>query len=243
MVIKLRIFESIGENVVVKTSLSALAVIALTSAQLSAQPAPNVEEGTETILSFAEQLCGELELGGSDSKLDLDGQADAGISVLSKRLVDLGITGGAKLEDGEYSNVLREQLAEELKNNRGCRQSVFEKMFAVVFGATPDVALTEPQQEALEGRVRPAKFDVIPKNTRFTMKYGEKLSIGNDDVILSLRDHGSGVAVSWVDLSTGERDGTPGGFAEGRSIELPDCKLILYHIDRENQSASFNTVC
>lgn len=215
----------------------------MTAAHLNAQPTRDVQVGTEIILSFAEQLCGELDGTGSVSEVDVDGQADAGIAVLSKRLLELGISGGAKLKEGEYSNVLREQLAGDLQDNRDCRKKVFDKMFSVVFGAIPEVALTEAQQETLRGRVRPHAFDVVPLKSRFLMKFGEKLSLGKDDLILSLEKYGSGVQVDWVDLSTGDRGGSKSGFVEGRSIDLPECKLTLYHIDHENETASFSTAC
>lgn len=226
-----------------KLVLYSFTVLALTAAHPKAQTAQDIQVGTETILSFAEQLCGELDSTGSVSKVEMDGQADAGIALLSKRLLDLGISGAAKLEEGEYSNVLREQLADDLQDNRGCRRSVFDKMFSVVFGAIPEVALTESQRATLGGRVRPHTFDVVPLNTRFLMKFGEKLSLGKEDLILSLKKHGSGVQVGWVDLSTDERGGSTSGLAEGRSIDLPECKLTLYHIDQENEAASFSTAC
>ena len=49
------------------------------------------------------------------------------LNAVLKKLVDLGASGAVKYESSEYSNVLREDLADTLADSRECKLKVIEK--------------------------------------------------------------------------------------------------------------------
>jgi hypothetical protein len=93
-------------------------VVILTSASSFAQT--NKIEVIKMIVDTAERLCGNVEQKGSSDSTIVEGEVKAELSGLAKRLADIGIGGVGKLEESQYQGVLREQLAETLKDVRRC---------------------------------------------------------------------------------------------------------------------------
>ncbi len=76
----------------------------------------------------ADSICGEIMRDGSNRGVEIEGEVNAELKGLAKRLADAGIEGSMRLEDGRYANVLREELPDELKSARDCRIQVFNKL-------------------------------------------------------------------------------------------------------------------
>jgi hypothetical protein len=77
------------------------------------------------VSDFAIKICGEINSSGSHTIIDEDGNLDANISSIIRRIVGGGSASVSrrKLVDS-YENVLREHLAQELFNVRDCRRKM-----------------------------------------------------------------------------------------------------------------------
>ncbi|QBF31671.1 hypothetical protein CFI11_10640 [Thalassococcus sp. S3] len=80
------------------------------------------------ISESADAICGEITNEGFNRSFAVDGEVNAELKGLAKRLADAGIEGSASFEDEKYTNVLREQLGDELKDARSCRLEVFRTL-------------------------------------------------------------------------------------------------------------------
>jgi hypothetical protein len=228
------------------TALS-VPVFAATDAGL-AQTGDVQRDAAVLIIETAERICGESQTEGSGSTLSAQGEADASINVLSKRLLGLGIEGAANLQESEYRNVLREQLADELKDARQCRQRVFGQMFATVFGSPVRNILKEETDEVLSGSVLPHEIEVIPSGEQFVIKPQESVALGKlarmftvNKVVENL-NLGPLVYFNWVNAASGESVNNR-YVRQAQPIVLEDCSLVPYRIDVEGQSVSFLTTC
>ncbi|AXQ96096.1 hypothetical protein ORIO_20585 (plasmid) [Cereibacter azotoformans] len=224
--------------------VSALAIFAVSA---SAQDLDIQRDATLLIVETAERICGITEDSGSSSELNVEGKTDATLGVLSRRLLNLGIEGGANLDEHSYKNVLREQLADELKDSRQCRQIIFDQMFAKVFGAAPREVLQDQTDEILAGGRLPHQLDIIGPNQMFQANPGESVALGRVSRIFSLNDVlrntnlGPLVHYSWVDMAAGTSDG--GYTGQAQPIKVADCAMTPYRIDVEEKTASFFNTC
>jgi hypothetical protein len=135
--------------------------------------------------------------------MEIEGEAEVELNNLAKKLIDLGIEGAGSLSQGEYSGVLREQLSDELRDNRRCRENIFNAMFSIVFGAAPETALDEAQEEALQGRVRPHGLKIIGPDVReFSMQFGESARLIDDTYMITLKRviAGDEIIMNWSRL-------------------------------------------
>lgn len=86
-------------------------------------PLPSVAACLDEAATYADRICGEIANSGSSSFVDASGDLTAEASSIIRRV--LGKAGGSinvAVLKSEYENVLREHLADELKNIRGCRE-------------------------------------------------------------------------------------------------------------------------
>ena len=155
---------------------SVFSILMLTSVA-AAQNSRALEEGVNLIVSTAEAVCLAASTQGSSGSTSVEGEVDGGLGVLSKRLLELGIEGAGRLTEEEFSNVLREDLAAELNDNRRCREKIFDAMFARIFGDTPETVLSDAQQKVLEGRVRSHALNLVESGTQFAMRPGDTVAI------------------------------------------------------------------
>lgn len=86
-----------------------------------------------TISDFADKICPAPSLVGQTSIVDLSGSAKADLSKVTRKLVDLGVTGSAKYESGSYKNVLQQDLAALIKDSTTCRLKTVEMLFSKFF--------------------------------------------------------------------------------------------------------------
>jgi hypothetical protein len=76
----------------------------------------------------AERICNSVSTTGNSSNIELSGKAKAELAGVIKSVADLGIEGAGKYQTGEYSNVLQKDLAQAIKSNADCRQTVFNTL-------------------------------------------------------------------------------------------------------------------
>ncbi|SFR60013.1 hypothetical protein [Litoreibacter janthinus] len=91
----------------------------LASPSLAADP-----KALREVVALAREVCGEYQRAGSKSDFELSGTAQAKVRGLFSNFVDAGIEGTAKTSGAEYDNVVRDELANELKSTRDCRQDM-----------------------------------------------------------------------------------------------------------------------
>lgn len=81
------------------------------------------------VVDTAEQICGTYERAGSRNSVSVEGEVNAELKGLARKLADLGVSGTAQIEDSDYVGVLVEELPEELKDIRACRERIFDKLY------------------------------------------------------------------------------------------------------------------
>ncbi len=223
------------------------AALALIPSLSFAQDARSIEAATNMILELTDAVCVEVSIEGSGSSSTIEGGADAALGRLAKRLFDLGIEGAGTLTESEFSNVLRSDLAAELKDNRRCREMVFNAVFARVFGDAPEVVLSDAQQDALQGNVRPHNLNVVQSEDIFAMSPGDTVgikSITTPFSITAIKPHSNGAYVnySWTDA----RNASSASSYQYQSqpIEISNgCTLIPFRIDVDQGVVSFTAFC
>lgn len=102
-----------------------LHIAATIAAVLITQPthAANPQAMREAV-DLASEVCGEIQREGSGSQYELSGAAEAKVKGFFKNFVDVGAGGNASTSGSKYDNVVRDELAAELKNARDCRKDM-----------------------------------------------------------------------------------------------------------------------
>ncbi|MEM8571163.1 MAG: hypothetical protein AAGG56_09670 [Pseudomonadota bacterium] len=170
------------------------------------------------------------------------------MAVLSRRLVDIGIEGAGVLEGSEYQGVLREQLADELKDSRQCRLKVFDQMFARVFGATPRSVLEDKTDDVLSGSRLPHTIEIVQPGQLFVMKTNESVALGSlsklftVNAIVQHNNVGPLVYFNWVDTISGKSARNRNSQA-AQPIVIGECNVVPYTIDVSGDAVSFLSNC
>ncbi len=123
-----------------------------------ATPLEEEKEALKVILDFANQICDEITLEGEGENLELSGEAKAELDWLLKKLANLGIKGAATYQKAEYEGVLREDLAEVLKDSRDCKLEIFNQLKSIFFEdhSHPDLSDRISDDKSMVG---PTKFE------------------------------------------------------------------------------------
>lgn len=81
----------------------------------------------DEVSSFAEKICGKIKLNGSSKMVELEGEIQAELSgMVSRVLGSAGADVNGKRVTEVYENVVRSDLAKELKDGRQCRMKMVE---------------------------------------------------------------------------------------------------------------------
>jgi len=96
-------------------------------------------EALRAVQEFAAEFCGELMTEGSSQNVKVDGSAEAKLSGLLDKLADIGVQGTAEFDQQKYVGLVREELGDDLKNNRECRTRVWDDLKVAVI-SKPDAA-------------------------------------------------------------------------------------------------------
>lgn len=109
------------------------------------------------VVEFAEGICAEfVDTSGGTSRQEFEGQIDAHMAGLLKRLTDLGGEVGASVSQEEYENILREDVPNALQEGRQCRLEVANSFFDRICGAPPAIAPEPASASRAEPAAQPA---------------------------------------------------------------------------------------
>ena len=84
------------------------------------------KKGLFIIDEFAQKLCKDVQLKGSESSAELGGKIEASLPGIVKKFADLKTEVGGRIETNEYEGVIREDLVTALKDNNECKTRVLE---------------------------------------------------------------------------------------------------------------------
>jgi len=96
------------------------------------------------IADTADRICNVITTSGSSRSVDLQGQVKAELGGLASRLADVGISGTGKLNDEQYQSVLRQDLANTLKDNASCKYKVCKDLSDKILQPLTTVPPKEP---------------------------------------------------------------------------------------------------
>ena len=89
------------------------------------------------ITDTADKICNVVTAAGSSRNFDVEGQLKAELGGLASRLAGVGISGSGKLNEEQYQNVLRQDLAATLRDNAACKLKVFETLSTKILSSVP----------------------------------------------------------------------------------------------------------
>jgi hypothetical protein len=93
-------------------------------AQTNDDPAKALQLITDT----ADRICNVVASSGRSDTSEVQGQVKAELGGLASRLANVGISGSGKLDNENYQNVLRQDLATTLRDNAACKLKVFDTL-------------------------------------------------------------------------------------------------------------------
>ncbi len=91
------------------------------------------------ITDTADKICSVIQTAGTSEGSQVQGQVKAELGGLASKLANVGVTGSADINNEQYQNVLRSDLATTLKNNAECKLNVFNTLQAKLLSVPPPV--------------------------------------------------------------------------------------------------------
>jgi hypothetical protein len=107
--------------------LNTLAVLAILLCPLPSGAIENAD-ALDLIADFADRICTDIPLEGSSTSLRLSGEAEARLSSLLEYLGDLGISGTAEFNEGEYRGLLQADIIQALTNSTNCKLEIWHDL-------------------------------------------------------------------------------------------------------------------
>ena len=117
----------------ISASLTAMAAIAFTHV---AHAAPlDTAQALDLITKTADSICNVVSTKGDAESSEVKGEVKAQLSGLASKLADAGISGVGSINNAQYQNVLRQDLASTIKDNARCKLTVFEELQSKLIGS------------------------------------------------------------------------------------------------------------
>lgn len=112
---------------------SCLVAIALLAPGLArADELDTQRKALQLIREMAAATCDQVSQSGSETKEQISGKVGAQLPSLTKKLLELGISGAGKLQAEQYQGVVRAQLAEAVAHSSDCRLEVLKTLVKIV---------------------------------------------------------------------------------------------------------------
>jgi len=108
------------------TIMGSLALLATPIDALGQQSMKAHREALGLLREYTDVLCTKVSSGGGQIERTFDAKASVKLNNVLKKLVDLGLEGGAKYQDTRYNGVLRKDLAAAIQESNRCRLAVLE---------------------------------------------------------------------------------------------------------------------
>lgn len=117
----------------------------------------------QLISETADRICSVVSTRGESQSSQVQGNIQAQLSGLASKLASAGVSASGSITNSQYQNVLREQLAEVLRDNAACRLKVLEMLRDKLLGTAShtgagdaaNLGLTGPQSAAAATPRRP----------------------------------------------------------------------------------------
>lgn len=106
----------------------------------------------DIINDFAEHMCKNIPLSGSENNLDLTGDGKLELNKLISKLASLKIEAAAKYKDEKYQGVLQKDLVEALKKSTDCKLEIWRDLKDKLIPKL-DASLSKPPAVGEQGRV------------------------------------------------------------------------------------------
>ncbi len=101
------------------------------SAESLAEPSGSLDherQVSDLIVETAHRLCGILKKDGWIRKTEAHAEVNASFNWFTKKLAELGLNGGAQIDENRFDNIAQGDLPEALRNESGCNQHIFDKL-------------------------------------------------------------------------------------------------------------------
>jgi len=89
-------------------------------------------EAIALIGETARSICGEFDRTGFSKSAAVEGKAEAALSGLAGKLLDIGVEGAGKIDSAEYAGVLQNELGGELRDVRACNLKVWDDLRTMI---------------------------------------------------------------------------------------------------------------
>jgi hypothetical protein len=121
-------------------------MIAIVFAQMArAAPLDTTAQALNLITQTADRICNVVSTKGEVESSDVKGQVQAQLSGLAAKLASVGVSGTGSINNEQYQNVLRQDLASTLHDNTECKLKVFQTLEAKLLPETSQ-AVSPPHQ-------------------------------------------------------------------------------------------------
>ena len=94
----------------------------------SAAPLDTTAQALDLITQTADRICNVVSTKGEAESSDVKGQVQAQLSGLAAKLANVGVSGTGSINNEQYQNVLRQDLASTLHDNAECKLKVFQTL-------------------------------------------------------------------------------------------------------------------
>ena len=93
-------------------------------------------QALDLITTTADKICNVVSTKGETDSYDVQGQVKAQLSGLAAKLAGVGVSGTGGINNEQYQNVLRKDLASTFHDNAECKSKVFQTLQAKLLPET-----------------------------------------------------------------------------------------------------------
>jgi hypothetical protein len=202
-----------------------------------AYPAPlDAPQAIDLLTNTADRICNVVSTKGTTQSSEVKGEVKAQLSGLASKLADVGVSGSGSLNNDEYQNVIRQDLAQTLRDNATCKLKVFETLQTKLLAASaaPVPEPTPPKVTNADLGLA-ANGSLVGRNTRFILQmYGSVVLQGPPNVTFALT--GGSTALAQVNVG-----GTAHSMLIGEHVNVnAACFLWLYAVADSHWDFEYN---
>jgi hypothetical protein len=187
-----------------KAAALLLGAVALSVVHVADAASLDAPQALDLITATADRICNVVSTKGEAESSEVKGQVKAQLSGLAAKLADVGVSGSGSINNAQYQNVLRQDLASALQSNASCKLKVFDALQAkLLSSATPPQVSTQPQRCNLVGNWICEGRCQRPGGIERTQQDGNTITFINEMSQTSSgywESNGTVVAINWGDL-------------------------------------------
>jgi hypothetical protein len=92
------------------------------------------QKALELITNTADKICNVVSTRGEVNSAEAKGGVTASLNGLLSKLAEIGVTGSGAINTETYQKVVRQDLADTLKDNAACKLKVFDTLQTKLLG-------------------------------------------------------------------------------------------------------------